>query len=192
MGAMVGVLVGPRFRPGLMNGDHHNRKGQSYNIFFIAKELGMRESDVHTLWGSFCEADVTGTGLLKLDDFLVTQKLDNQFGDLCFKVFDLDGSGFLSFEEFVIIMWNLLTLDDSSLPMFAFRIFDSDNSGADAPSSHNSAPYHPSPFMPSQRVVFSSVAHRGPQPRRVAAVRVHRLRREQSFDGHRHTVREGK
>jgi len=131
MGGALGVFIGPRFRPGLMNGDHHNRKGQSYKVFDIARELGMKENDVHRLWGSFCDSDVTGDGILQVNEFLIMQKLENlhDFGKLCFRVFDLDGSGYLSFEEYIIVMWNLLTLDDTSLPLFAFRIFDADNSG---------------------------------------------------------------
>jgi len=164
MGGALGVFIGPRFRPGLMNGDHHNRKGQSYKVFDIARELGFTERDVHRLWGSFCESDVTGVGILQVDEFLIMQKLDglSDFGTLCFKVFDLDGSGYLSFEEYIIVMWNLLTLDDTSLPLFAFRIFDADNSGKQW-GKHLSTPplaSHPRPPPHDKSVPFPGVLNR--------------------------------
>lgn len=46
-----------------------------------------------------------------------------------FALFDEDGSGQISFFEFVLTLWNYCTLSKATLTMFAFDLYDRDNSG---------------------------------------------------------------
>jgi Ca2+-binding EF-hand superfamily protein len=42
---------------------------------------------------------------------------------------DNDNSGKLDFEEYIISLWNICSITNDSLPMFVFKLFDSDDSG---------------------------------------------------------------
>lgn len=46
------------------------------------------------------------------------------------RIFDEDGSGTIDFREFVMSLWNYCTLSKAALIMFAFDLYDNDNSGA--------------------------------------------------------------
>ena len=48
---------------------------------------------------------------------------------LAFKVFDRDGSGEINFEEFILTMWNVCTLDEGGLLTFVFNLYDQDGGG---------------------------------------------------------------
>lgn len=45
------------------------------------------------------------------------------------RIFDEDGSGSIDFREFVMSLWNYCTLSKAALIMFAFDLYDNDNSG---------------------------------------------------------------
>lgn len=46
-----------------------------------------------------------------------------------FRIFDENGSGSVDFREFVISLWNYCTLSKAALVIFAFDLYDNDNSG---------------------------------------------------------------
>ena len=106
-------------------------KGQSMSVVRMCNELGLTKSDVDHLWRYFKKADVTDSGTLGVAELcLQTNEVQNDyFGQLLFSVFDYDGNGEITFEEFCLCIWNAMTLDESSLPLFAFRIYDQNNSG---------------------------------------------------------------
>ena len=106
-------------------------KGQSLAVVRMCNELGLTKSDVDHLWRYFKKADVTGSGSLSVAELCLQRNevQNDYFGQLLFSVFDYDGNGEITFEEFCLCIWNAMTLDDSSLPLFAFRIYDQNNSG---------------------------------------------------------------
>ena len=106
--------------------NHENGvKGQSVNVIGLCGDLGMEENDINKLWQSFQKCDLKNRGALKVSEFLVMNQISNKtFGKLVVGIFDLDGSKDISFEEFIITVWNCLTLDEKTLPLFAFRLFD--------------------------------------------------------------------
>ena len=53
----------------------------------------------------------------------------NKFAILAYSLFDEDNSGALTFEEYIVATWNMLTIEKSKLAKFSFRVFDKDNSG---------------------------------------------------------------
>ena len=42
---------------------------------------------------------------------------------------DLDKSGDITFEEYLLACWSALSSDDRGLPQFAFHLFDTENDG---------------------------------------------------------------
>lgn len=51
------------------------------------------------------------------------------FGDRAFAIMDDDGSGQISFQEFVCALWNYLSFDLAALVRFSFSLYDQDSSG---------------------------------------------------------------
>eukprot|EP00602_Paraphysomonas_sp_CaronLab_P004739 CAMPEP_0185021646 /NCGR_PEP_ID=MMETSP1103-20130426/4349_1 /TAXON_ID=36769 /ORGANISM="Paraphysomonas bandaiensis, Strain Caron Lab Isolate" /LENGTH=176 /DNA_ID=CAMNT_0027553299 /DNA_START=401 /DNA_END=931 /DNA_ORIENTATION=- len=45
-----------------------------------------------------------------------------------FSIMDNDGSGGINFHEFVLAIWNYLSLDVNSLARFSFKLYDTDSS----------------------------------------------------------------
>ena len=59
----------------------------------------------------------------------VTNINNREFGRLVFLLFDLDRSGQINFEEFLIASYSALSLTDVNLSALTFRLFDTDGSG---------------------------------------------------------------
>ena len=120
----MGSCFSKKFKP------NDKIKGQSAAVLKICQELGLTKSDVNALWRYFDKADITRNGSLNVAELCLQHEIQNEsFGKLLFGLFDYDKSGALTFEEFCLCIWNAMTLDDSLLPAFAFRIYDKDNSG---------------------------------------------------------------
>lgn len=54
---------------------------------------------------------------------------NREFGRLVFLLFDLDRSGQINFEEFLVASYSALSLTDVNLSALTFRLFDTDGSG---------------------------------------------------------------
>ena len=120
----MGSCFSTKFKP------NDKIKGQSKAVIDMCRELGLTQSDVNELWRYFHKADVTGDGTLNVAELCLQHEIQNEsFGKLIFGLFDYDRNGYLTFEEFCLCIWNAMTLDDSLLPLFAFRVYDHDNSG---------------------------------------------------------------
>ena len=106
-------------------------RGQSLSVLRMCNELGLTKSDVDHLWHYFKKADITGNGSLSVTELCLQRNevQNDYFGQLLFSVFDYDGNGEITFEEFCLCIWNAMTLDHAELPLFAFRIYDQNNSG---------------------------------------------------------------
>lgn len=61
-------------------------------------------------------------------------KESTKFCDRVFTLFDEDQSGQIDFREFVVALWNYCTLSHSSLIIFAFDMYDTDETGELSPS----------------------------------------------------------
>ena len=99
----------------------------------MCEELGMTAKDVSTLWKTFMYPQPDGSSgagpALTLTQFMIYQRITNEsFAELVFSLIS-EGSEKVSFANYCLTLWNLLTLDDASLPRFSFRIFDADSSG---------------------------------------------------------------
>lgn len=92
--------------------------------------LGLREYHVRRLYSAFKLVDKDMSGELSIHELLDHLGLAHTaFADRVFAIFDFDASGEISFEEFVMSLWNYCTLTKSSLIMFAFDLYDADSSG---------------------------------------------------------------
>eukprot|EP01038_Epipyxis_sp_PR26KG_P009776 gene9776-13151_t len=95
---------------------------------FEAIRLGPYE--IGKLYKLFRKVDLDGSGTIGLGELLMHIDLERTpFTTRIFSIFDEDGSGAIDFREFVLSLWNYLTLSNATLVLFAFDLYDKDSSG---------------------------------------------------------------
>lgn len=94
------------------------------------ESLGFTEPDLTYMYEVFCSIDADGSGQISLTEMLDHLDVDRtSFAKRVFSIFDEDLSGEIDFREFVLSMWNYCTLTRNTLILFAFDLYDADNSG---------------------------------------------------------------
>jgi len=105
-----------------------NRELQALRPSFEALQL--HRSDVAKLFDLFSKMDADGDGTISLKE-LVLQMGDSSgsFRSRVFRILDEDQSETLDFREFVLSLWNYLTLSKATLVLFAFDLYDQNSNG---------------------------------------------------------------
>ena len=99
-------------------------------ILTIAGGLGYSHVDVKRLRIFFTKAGITPEQELYVSDFISAYDFENvTLVQLMLSIFDVEATGFLSFEEFLIALWNTLTLDHDMLFAFVYDCFDKNHVG---------------------------------------------------------------
>ncbi|GBG33868.1 Calcium-dependent protein kinase 1 [Hondaea fermentalgiana] len=97
----------------------------------LFRTIGLNERHVEKLYRGFSKIDKDGSGELSLFELLDHLKVSKTpFTKRVFSIFDEDGSGSIDFREFVLSTWNYATLTKSTLIIFAFDLYDGDESGS--------------------------------------------------------------
>ena len=94
-------------------------------------KLGVGRFAINRLHHIFRRIDRDGGGSLSPAEFYAHFRLAPQrspFADSAFLLMDADGSGAIDFREFVLAVWNLLSLTEVGLVQFAFQLYDEDGS----------------------------------------------------------------
>lgn len=96
----------------------------------IYEAFSFKQLDIGRLHKVYRKIDNDGSNSIELAELLAFLDLDRtRFTKRIFTMFDEDSSGLLDFHEFVLSLWNYCTLTKSSLVLFAFDLYDKDNSG---------------------------------------------------------------
>ena len=96
----------------------------------VFEELGIDEKCAQKLYNIFRKSDITNDGSISDTEILMLLDMDRTaYTERIFKVFDADGSGQITFSEFVFSLWNYCSLDMSYLPYFSFSLYDNDGGG---------------------------------------------------------------
>jgi Ca2+-binding EF-hand superfamily protein len=104
-------------------------EGQGEEILDVSRQLGLTENELNQYWTAFCKIDKDSRGQVTIDDFHSFYRIDETlFSKKVFSLMDTDGSGLISFHEFVLSIWSYLSLDLDSLAKFSFQLYDNDNS----------------------------------------------------------------
>ena len=97
---------------------------KTFNALKITRE------EVSEFHRQFEKVDFNGMGLIGIDELLKLFEIEKTaYSERVFRVFDDDGSGTISFYEFVLALWNYCTLTKVTLPMFAFDLYDTHSAG---------------------------------------------------------------
>eukprot|EP01041_Mallomonas_annulata_P001246 gene1246-2417_t len=94
--------------------------------------IGLNASEINRFYKAFCKFDVIGDGLIELAEFTSQLKLgaSDKIAKEVFNDMDRNGDGDLNFREFVLCIWKYLMRTKESVALFAFDMFDTDNSGS--------------------------------------------------------------
>lgn len=94
------------------------------------RAMKMSTADIRSLFYSFREVDMDGSGSIGLAELLAFVDLPRtKFTEKIFSIFDEDKSGEVDFKEFVLALWNYCTLTSATLDNFAFDLYDTDGGG---------------------------------------------------------------
>ena len=92
--------------------------------------LQLDEGSIAKLHKIFSNVDKDKSGCIDILELFMGLDIErNKFTKKVFSIFDTDGSGTIDFKEFVYSLWNYCTLAKSTLVLFAFDLYDKDDSG---------------------------------------------------------------
>lgn len=104
--------------------------GQGPEVERAFNELQLSNEDVRRFYGLFKSIDVDGSNSIDLPEFFAFFKQERTpFNERVFSIMDKDKSMTVTFDEFVVSLWNYLSFDLQSLVWFAFQLYDTDESG---------------------------------------------------------------
>ena len=94
------------------------------------KAMNLDDRDVDKFYNLYRKIDKDNGGYIDIQEFYRYFNLNRSpFADRIFQVMDGDGSKELDFLEFVVSLWNFCSLNRGGLILFAFTLYDSDDSG---------------------------------------------------------------
>lgn len=92
--------------------------------------LGITREDAARILAVFFRIDKDASNEVSLVEFLSYFKFEpTKFAVRCFSIMDEDRSGEIDFREFLVSIWNYCTYTKHGLMLFAFDLYDLDNSG---------------------------------------------------------------
>lgn len=104
---------------------------QPEGVDFTFSLLALKPNEIKKLKNAFRKADDDGSGELSPGEFTEFIGVEHtKFSERVFGVMDLDLSGVMDFEEFVVACWNYATLNEEGLRRFAFTLYDDDDSAS--------------------------------------------------------------
>jgi serine/threonine-protein phosphatase 2B regulatory subunit len=94
------------------------------------QQMGLDDNDVDKFHSLYLKMDKDNGGSIDIQEFYRYFRLQRSpFSDRVFQVMDGDGSKELDFVEFVVSLWNFCSLNLGGLILFAFTLYDADDSG---------------------------------------------------------------
>jgi Ca2+-binding EF-hand superfamily protein len=95
--------------------------GQTYRCIDVAIALGYDRHDVDVMFRYFSSLDVSNEGLVSTREFVIVNKIScEKYGEMIFQVFDKYDVGNVTFERFLVAMWNILVSTNLRAVFFFF------------------------------------------------------------------------
>jgi Ca2+-binding EF-hand superfamily protein len=105
--------------------------GQTSRVIPMSSELGYSRKDVDIIFSFYRTIDINNDGQLTLENFSQMFRISHNiyFAKLIMKLFDVTETNTIDFEEFLIAVWNLLTLKENDWISFIFQLLDWNGTG---------------------------------------------------------------
>lgn len=105
--------------------------GQDVEAYKCFQTIFLSDSEIDKMYESFRKFDVNGSGQVSYVEFLTILDMeDTPIAREVFNEMDDSKDWNMTFREFVLSMWMFCTRSKHSISMFAFDIFDEDDSGS--------------------------------------------------------------
>lgn len=105
-------------------------QGQGKDVLIKAKKLRLRRGELNRLYHEFNKLEGT-SGFIDLQEFYIQHNLPTSILlDFLMRQFDLLKSGRLYFIQYLVTVWNLMTLNDEATASFMFAVFNPSRSTA--------------------------------------------------------------
>mmetsp|Transcript_25153 Transcript_25153/g.37068 ORF Transcript_25153/g.37068 Transcript_25153/m.37068 type:complete len:426 (-) Transcript_25153:402-1679(-) len=99
--------------------------GRSQESASLLYTLGMTKDTMDTLFTAFSDMDSNSTNTIRMDEFLNYFKIEmTSFNMFLFGLFGVQKGGYLNFLEYVIAIWNFLTVQKSLISTLVFYLYD--------------------------------------------------------------------
>mmetsp|Transcript_30923 Transcript_30923/g.51725 ORF Transcript_30923/g.51725 Transcript_30923/m.51725 type:complete len:209 (+) Transcript_30923:21-647(+) len=111
--------------------DNHAVQGKLppswYKLF---KTLQFTDTEISKLRQVYKKIDIDHNGRLNIVELLMFLDLERTpYTERVMALFDTDNTGYVDFKEFVTAVWNYCTVNQASLYIFAFDLYDLDRTG---------------------------------------------------------------
>ena len=99
-------------------------EGQGKEVLLHAKSMHMTNYHLHRLYHEFNKL-AGDSGLVDLDEFFMFYKIDeNVLLYFLFQQFEITKRGSLNFDQYLVTLWNLLTMQHDEMAVFMYTAFN--------------------------------------------------------------------
>lgn len=104
--------------------------GRSLKAYQFFEELFLTKEDLNILFSAFCDIDADGSNIIRSDElFAYFNVEDTPCNRKIFGFLSEEEDVYLSILDFVVVMWNFLTIESFDICRFVFVLFDTDATG---------------------------------------------------------------
>jgi len=101
--------------------------GQGRDVLLYAKMINLKNNEIDRFFNDFSYFKEFESNVIDLHCLLKKLRVQETSMLMLFLLlFDKNKYGTLNFQEYMISIWNFLTLDDEGIAMLLFTIFDTD------------------------------------------------------------------
>lgn len=99
--------------------------GQGKNVLTFAKKVNLSKYELDRLFHEFLKYEDPNTHLASIENIFKLSKISyNILASVLLQIYEEDKTGTLSFLEFIISMWAILSSEEIGLASLCYNLFD--------------------------------------------------------------------